>query len=135
MKKILTTAIAIILTSCGILKDVSANTTPNPVVSTQTVTKVEHGLASWYGVKCNGGTKTASGIILKDHASYAAHKTLPMGTRVRVVNLSNGKSEVVKIVDRGPFKKGRVIDVTTGVAKRIGFYSNGITKVKLEVLK
>jgi rare lipoprotein A len=58
-----------------------------------------------------------------------------MGTEVKVTNLRNGKSEVVTITDRGPYTKGRIIDVTIGVAKRIGFHKNGVAKVKVEVLK
>ncbi len=99
------------------------------------VASIEHGKASWYGIRCNGGTRTASGERLQNHASTAAHKTLPMGTKVRVTNLANGKSEVVRITDRGPYKKGRIIDVTEGVAHRLGFYSRGIVPVKVEVLK
>jgi len=99
------------------------------------VDTVQKGEASWYSVRSNGGTQTASGEKLKEEASTAAHKTLRMGTRVRVTNLRNGKSEVVKIIDRGPFTKGRIIDVTTGVAKRIGFYSRGVAPVKVEVLE
>lgn len=134
MKKILTTAIAIILASCGMVKEVSAVNTPKAQTE-WAISSTQHGQASWYGVKCNGGTRTASGIKLQDNASYAAHKTLPMGTKVRVTNMNNGKSEIVKIVDRGPYKKGRIIDVTSGVAKRIGFHANGVAKVKVEVLK
>lgn len=99
------------------------------------VTKTEHGKASWYEIKCNGGTHTASGIPLKDHAMTAAHKTLPMGTKVRVTNKRNGKSVVVKITDRGPYIKGRVIDVTKGVAKKLDFIKAGIVSCKVEVLE
>ncbi|MGC6464952.1 MAG: septal ring lytic transglycosylase RlpA family protein [Akkermansiaceae bacterium] len=99
------------------------------------VKSTHHGEASWYSIKSNGGTHTASGERLREEASTAAHKTLKMGTKVRVTNLRNGKSEVVRITDRGPYIKGRIIDVTTGVAKRIGFYSRGIAPVKVEVLE
>ncbi len=98
------------------------------------VKAIERGKASWYGIRCNGGTATASGEKLSNDAATAAHKTLPMGTKVRVTNLNNGKTEVVRINDRGPFKPGRIIDVTEGVAHRLGFYKNGIVKVKVEVL-
>lgn len=99
------------------------------------VTKTEHGKASWYEIKCNGGTHTASGIPLQDHAMTAAHKTLPMGTMVRVTNKRNGKSVVVKITDRGPYIKGRVIDVTKGAAKKLDFIKGGIVHCKVEVLE
>jgi rare lipoprotein A len=133
MKRILTTAIAIILMACSPIGQ--GNTGIYSHKDDWKISKVEYGQASWYARKCNGGTKTASGIPLNDDAATAAHKTLPMGTKVKVINLNNNKSEIVKITDRGPYAKGRVIDVTAGVAKRIGFHKNGVAKVKLEVLK
>lgn len=96
--------------------------------------KTYHGLASWYSIKTNFGRTTASGRLLSNGAYTAAHKTLPFGTRVRVTSLFNGKSEVLRITDRGPYVKGRIIDVAIGSAQRLGFYSRGITKVKVEVL-
>lgn len=65
----------------------------------------------------------------------AAHRTLPFGTIVRVTNLSNGKTVDCSISDRGPYIKGRVIDVTIGAAEKLGFKSKGVTKVKVEVVK
>jgi rare lipoprotein A len=106
---------------------------PAPVESWD-IKSIQQGKASWYSIKTNRGTKTASGQRLCDRGATAAHKTLPMGTKVRVVNLANGKSEVVTINDRGPFIKGRVIDVTIGVAERLGFVSRGVVPVKVEVL-
>ncbi|MES2475846.1 MAG: septal ring lytic transglycosylase RlpA family protein [Verrucomicrobiota bacterium] len=94
----------------------------------------EQGKASWYSIRTNYGTKTASGQRLSNDAATAAHKTLPMGTKVRVINESNGKSEVLTINDRGPYTKGRIIDVTVGAAERLGFMHRGITRVKVEVL-
>jgi rare lipoprotein A len=99
-----------------------------------TVKSVEEGKASWYSIKTNAGTRTASGQKLCNHSPTAAHKTLPMGTKVRVINLANNKSEVVTINDRGPFKKGRVIDVTIGTAEKLGFVKKGIAPVRVEVL-
>lgn len=92
------------------------------------------GIASWYSVKTNGGTKTASGRPFSNNAYTAAHKTLPLGSKVRVTSLFNGKSEVLTITDRGPYVKGRIIDVSIGSAKRMGWYGRGITRVKVEVL-
>ena len=97
-------------------------------------THEEIGIASWYSIKCNGGTHTASGQVLKNYSYTAAHKTLPFGTKVKVTNLRNNKSEIITINNRGPFIKGRIIDVTIGVAEKLGFKKNGLTKVKLEVL-
>ena len=99
------------------------------------ISQTHHGKASWYEIKCNGGTQTASGIPLRDHAMTAAHKTLPMGTKVRVTNKQNGKSVILKITDRGPYIKGRVIDVTKGAAQKLGFIKTGVVTCKVEVLE
>ena len=125
---------ALLLPSCA--TQATASGRPEKAAQTEwKVSSVQTGKASWYGIRCNGGTHTASGERLRNDAATAAHKTLPMGTKVRVTNLSNGKSEVVRITDRGPYKKGRVIDVTEGVAQRLGFFARGIVPVKVEVLK
>ncbi len=125
--------------SCALLSltPLHANTSAagKPISKDYKVAAVEHGKASWYSIKTNHGTETASGEVLTNHGATAAHKTLPMGTKVRVTNLANKKSEVVIINDRGPFKKGRIIDVTIGTAKRLGFVQRGIVPVKVEVLK
>lgn len=113
-----------------------ANVPPSSAeVTSWKVKAVEHGKASWYGIRCNGGTRTASGERLSNQAATAAHKTLPMGTKVRVTNLENGKSEVVRINDRGPYIHGRIIDVTEGVAQRLEFFKRGVVRVKVEVLE
>jgi len=92
--------------------------------------KVEEGIASWYNDK-----RTASGERFSAHALTAAHKKLPFGTKVRVIDLKTNKSIIVRINDRGPYKKGRVIDLTTGAARQLGTYDRGIAKVRIEVLK
>jgi rare lipoprotein A len=98
------------------------------------VKSVQHGKASWYSIATNSGTRTASGQRLCNDAPTAAHKTLPMGTKVRVTNQSNGKSEIVTITDRGPYVRGRIIDLTIGCAERLGFRQRGVAPVKVEVL-
>lgn len=98
------------------------------------VKSVQQGKASWYSIKTNYGTRTASGQRLSNEAATAAHKTLPMGTKVRVINMANNKSEVVTINDRGPYTKGRIIDVTIGTAEKLGFVKRGVIPVKVEVL-
>jgi rare lipoprotein A len=98
------------------------------------VKDVQHGKASWYSISSNRGTKTASGQRLCDKGATAAHKTLPMGTKVRVTNQDNGKSEIVTIIDRGPYIRGRIIDLTIGSAERLGFRQRGVVPVKVEVL-
>jgi rare lipoprotein A len=87
----------------------------------------ESGIASIYGY---AGEKTANGEIAKPSGLTAAHKTLPFGTRVRVTNKRNGKSVVVRINDRGPFIRGRIIDLTPAGARVLGF--SGITPVTVE---
>ena len=79
----------------------------------------ESGKASYYGPH-PGHRRTASGRVLDTRAPIAASKTLPLGTTAKITNLATGKSDIVKIEDRGPFAQGRVVDVTPGVAKRIG---------------
>jgi len=111
----------------------TGNAKPDSAAMPQ-VKSVQHGEASWYSIKTNGGTRTASGKQLCNHAPTAAHKTLPMGTKVRVTNQVNGKSEVVTITDRGPYIRGRIIDVTIGSAERLGFAKRGVVPVKVEVL-
>ena len=92
------------------------------------------GTASFYGGKWHG-RKTANGEIFDTYKLTAAHKTLPFGTRVRVTNLSNGKSVVVRINNRGPYSKGRIIDLSQAAFSKIENMSKGVTKVKLEVAK
>ena len=95
---------------------------------------VETGKASFYSTSCNGGNKTASGQKLRNDAMTMAHKTLPFGTKVMVTNQKNGKSVECVVTDRGPFIRGRIIDVTIGVARKLGFVKSGITTVKIEVV-
>lgn len=131
MKTILSTAMILLLvSSCTPISPVT-----QAIMHEKQYVVMQTGEASWYSTHCNGGNRTASGVRLNNHDSTAAHKTLPFGTKVKVTNIKNGKSEIVKITDRGPYTKGRVIDVTIGVAERLGFKSRGVTNVKIEVLK
>ena len=91
----------------------------------------EVGLASWYGPPY-AGRKGADGTVYDQNAMTAAHLTLPMGTMVRVTNLTNNESAVVKITDRGPFVRGRIIDLSLAAAKATGVYRAGVAKVKVE---
>ena len=93
----------------------------------------EVGLASWYGRKFHGKL-TASGEVFNQEQFTAAHPTLPWGSRVKVINLDNGKSVDVRINDRGPFKRGRIIDVSRAAAKALGMVGRGITTVRVEWL-
>jgi rare lipoprotein A len=94
----------------------------------------ETGMASWYGGKFQG-RQTASGEVFDTEELTAAHKTLPFGTRVRVVNTENGESVVVRINDRGPFVEGRIIDLSRAAAREIGMTGSGVTRVRLEVVE
>ena len=91
--------------------------------------RAESGMASHYSTG-EHGTKTASGRHLRDGELTAAHKTLPFGSRVRVTNHANGHSVVVTIIDRGPYSRGRVIDLTPAGARALGF--SGLARVTLE---
>ena len=90
-------------------------------------------VASWYGERFHGRS-TASGDVFDHLALTAAHRYLSFGTQVRVTNLHNGKSVVVTINDRGPYVRGRVIDLSSGAATAIGLKDRGIGSVKLEVM-
>jgi rare lipoprotein A len=91
---------------------------------------VIRGMASWYGES----QMTASGERFDKHAMTAAHRTLPMGTHVRVINTSNGRSVVVRINDRGPYGHGRIIDLSEAAARQLGMIDAGVAPVTLEVL-
>jgi rare lipoprotein A len=89
------------------------------------------GMASFYGAEL-AGNRTANGERFDPDALTAAHRTLPMGTRLRVTNKSNGKSVIVRINDRGPFAKGRIIDVSRAAAEKISMIRSGTARVTLE---
>ena len=93
----------------------------------------ERGIASWYGPNFHG-KYTSDGEIYNMYAFTAAHKTLPMNTIVKVTNLNNGKSVIVRINDRGPFVNGRIIDLSYAAAKKIGLDITGTAPVKLTVI-
>lgn len=92
----------------------------------------EEGLASWYGPNFVG-RPTANGEIFDTHQLTAAHKTLPFDTRVRVTNLANGRTVVVRVNDRGPFKPGRIIDLSRAGAEAIGLVASGVARVRVEL--
>ena len=94
----------------------------------------ESGIASYYA-KSLDGRRTASGERYDRKALTAAHRTLPFGSRVRVTNLHNGRSVVVRINDRGPFVEKRVIDLSYAAARELQFIEKGTTRVRLEVLE
>jgi rare lipoprotein A len=91
------------------------------------------GKASYYGAR-HHGRKTASGERFDQHALTAAHRSLPFGSRVRVTNLRNDKNVVVRINDRGPYAKGRIIDLSQRAAERLGMLRDGVVPVRVEQL-
>jgi len=94
----------------------------------------QKGLASWYGTDFHGKT-TSNKEVYNMYAMTAAHKTLPFGSYVRVTNLNNGESVIVRINDRGPFVKGRIIDLSYAAAKKLGMSETGVAPVKIKVLR
>lgn len=94
----------------------------------------ETGIASWYGDQFHG-KPTANGEIFDKYELTAAHKTLQLPSLVKVTNLENGKSLILRVNDRGPFKRGRIIDVSEKAAELLGFKNDGVAKVRVQVLK
>lgn len=91
------------------------------------------GQASWYGAQ-HQGKPTASGERFDQNALTAAHRQLPFGTRVRVTHLSSGRQVIVRINDRGPFSKGRIIDLSRRAAEQLGMLRQGVAPVRIEAL-
>src|ERR1700736_388370 len=92
-----------------------------------TLLRAENGMASFYG-----GGRTASGEVTGPTGLTAAHRTLPFGTRVLVTNVRNGKAVIVRIVDRGPFNRGRIIDVSHAAARELEMIESGTARVSVE---
>ncbi len=115
----------------------AARTTPAPTAPAGSETlrgrpfEVETGIASWYGPPY-AGRRGADGTVYDQNAMTAAHLTLALGTVVRVTNLANGQSVVVRITDRGPFVQGRIIDLSLAAAKATGVYRAGTAQVRVE---
>jgi rare lipoprotein A len=105
-----------------------------PESPAQTAVHIASGKASFYADKYHGRT-TASGERFDQQAMTAAHRTLPFGTRVKVTHVRNGKSVIVRINDRGPFVKGRIIDLSRAAFSRIGHPAFGVIRVEIEVVR
>ena len=138
-------ALAFLFQGCALTQKLSPGGTGGPLtkappavakVSLPTVEKMpkiaETGHASWYGPGFHG-KKTASGEIFDQNDFTAAHRTLPLGSRVRVINLINDKSVDVAINDRGLYVGGRIIDLSRAAAKALGMVEDGLTQVRIEV--
>jgi rare lipoprotein A len=126
LRPVLLSAIVVGLAACS----VPPSRIPPPVTAPRVS---QTGIASWYGPGFHGKT-TASGIIYNQHDLTAAHQTLPLGTRVLVTNLDNGRSIEVLINDRGPFAKGRIIDLSYAAGESLGMIGPGTIPVRIEVI-
>ncbi len=103
-----------------------------PAIETRTPIYSEVGMASWYGPPYNT-RRGANGQVYDQNAISAAHRTLPMGSLIRVTNLESGQSAVMRITDRGPFVPDRVIDLSVGAAKAVGVWRPGTARVRIDV--
>ena len=101
---------------------------------TSCATVKEQGRASYYADKFNG-RKTASGTTFRQRKRTAAHRTLPFGTKLKVINLDNGKTVHVKVTDRGPFVEGRMIDLSKKAARKLGMLKPGVANVEIRYRK
>lgn len=93
----------------------------------------QNGRVSWYGPGFHG-RRTANGEVFDTNELTMAHRTLPFGTEVRVTNLSNGRSVVLRVNDRGPYVRGRIADLSHAAATRLGFVDDGVTRARIEVI-
>jgi rare lipoprotein A len=121
---------------CAVARPVSSaprSVEPRPRADAQERRGSEVGLASWYG-EFHHGQPTASGEIFDMTRMTAAHRTLPLGTQLRVVNLDNGRVVRVRVNDRGPYVDGRILDLSREAARVLGMEHSGLATVKLEVV-
>ncbi len=117
------------------VSEVKSDTKINDINSEYQLTDEKFtGYASYYNSKFNG-RKTASGEFYNEDEFTAAHRTLPFGTKLLVRNLNNNKTVVVRVNDRGPFVKGRILDLSLAAAKELGMISSGVVEVEVIVLK
>lgn len=130
------TSIAVMGVSILLILTTSANAKPSPrtLHADQPATIQLVGAASFYGNKFQG-RRTANGEKFDNNALTAAHKTLPFGSLVRVTKIRTGLSVVVRINDRGPFTRGRIIDLSKTAARKIGLGHSGTAMVRLEILR
>lgn len=133
---LLTGALALILFAAGCARRSAARTPAPPSVPASVPAKIgftETGVASWYGVPYHG-RPSASGEIFDMEKLTAAHRVLPFQTWVEVTNLSNGKQVEVRITDRGPFVRGRIIDLSLAAARQLDMVGAGTARVRLKVI-
>ncbi len=118
----------------------SARTVAEPAASVNSNVSIAEdspyqvGIASWYGEECYGN-QTANGEPFDMNGLTAAHRELPFGTRIKVTNVMNNRSVILRINDRGPGVPGRLLDVSMEAARRLGFVQSGLVQVQIEVLR
>ncbi len=125
MHRLVLTAILVLLAGCA-----SPPPAATPPAAGTPVYRAE-GQASWYGQR-HHGRRTASGERFDQHALTAAHRSLPFGSRVKVTHLRSQRSVVVRINDRGPYGRGRIIDLSRAAAERLGMLRSGVAPVRVE---
>ncbi|WP_447932765.1 septal ring lytic transglycosylase RlpA family protein [Sphingopyxis fribergensis] len=140
MRALVTMVMPLMLVASAAAQDSEATAIPTVVASAIPLadaadmeTEIDGGMASYYGNEL-AGNRTASGERFDPGQLTAAHRSLPFGSLVRVTNTSNGDSVIVRINDRGPFSRGRVIDVSQAAAREIGMHRSGTARVKLALL-
>lgn len=127
-------AVGLVSVSTWFAPACARSTQPRETGTAPIVTRTLTGFATYYG-KGFAGKHTASGEIFNPREMVAAHRTLPLGTRVRVTNLENGRSVILRVIDRGPYSGRRnIIDVSEGAARRLDFITEGRVRVRVEVL-
>jgi rare lipoprotein A len=137
MRALATMVMPLMLVASAAAQDSDAAAIPAVAASAVPIadmeTEIDGGMASYYGNEL-AGNRTANGERFDPGQLTAAHRTLPFGSKVRVTNMSNGDSVIVRINDRGPFSHGRVIDVSHAAAREIGMHRSGTARVKLVLL-
>ena len=126
--------LALVVAGCAQPRHESATPAPAVVARSAAAPLLETGAASWYG-RAHHGKKTASGESFDMYALTAAHRSLPLGTRVRVTNVDNGRAVEVRINDRGPAIPGRIIDLSYGAARALGVVGDGVFHVRIAILE
>jgi rare lipoprotein A len=139
MRALVTLVMPLMLVASAAAQDTDAAALPAvaasaiPLADIIEETEIDGGMASYYGNEL-AGNRTANGERFDPGELTAAHRTLPFGSMVRVTNMSTGDSVIVRINDRGPFSRGRVIDVSHAAAREIGMQRSGTARVKLALL-
>jgi len=131
---ILIAAVLLLVVSCASSPRYTSAARPRRGTPPGSLRRIQTGVASFYGQDFHG-RKTANGETYDMYAMTAAHQALPFNTRVLVTNLDNGKKVAVRINDRGPFVKDRIIDLSYGAAMKVGMVGPGTANVRLEVLE